>query len=86
MIKMLHDRVLIKPLEPEEITRGGIIIPDTAKDKPQKGIVVSVGPKSTLEPGDEVTFGQFVGMDLVIDGEKLLVMRDYDIFCYDRKS
>ena len=85
----LHDRVAIRRVPFEEKTRGGIIIPDTAKEKPQEGEVVAVGPgtrdeKGKLLPpdvrvGDRVLFGKWSGTEVVIDGEDLLIMKETDI-------
>jgi len=85
----LHDRVLVKRLEGEEKTKGGIIIPDTAKEKPQEGKIVAVGPggrdeSGKLTPldvkaGDRVLFGKWSGTEVKIDGEDLLIMKESDI-------
>ena len=85
----LHDRVLIKVLESEEKTSGGIIIPDTAKEKPQEGEVVAVGPGATNEAGklapmdvkvgDVVLFGKWSGTDVKIDGKEYSIMKESDI-------
>jgi chaperonin GroES len=85
----LHDRVVIRRLEQEEKTAGGIIIPDTAKEKPQEGEVVAVGPgardeKGTLQPldlkaGDRVLFGKWSGTEVKIDGEELMIMKESDV-------
>ncbi|MBB3610616.1 co-chaperone GroES [Rhizobium sp. BK602] len=85
----LHDRVVIRRLESEEKTRGGIIIPDTAKEKPQEGAVVAVGPglrddSGKLTPldvraGDRVLFGKWSGTEIKIDGEDLLILKEADI-------
>ncbi|MQB40449.1 co-chaperone GroES [Rhizobium sp. ICMP 5592] len=85
----LHDRVVIRRLESEEKTRGGIIIPDTAKEKPQEGAVVAVGPglrdeSGKLAPldvkaGDRVLFGKWSGTEIKIDGEDLLILKEADI-------
>ena len=80
----LHDRVLIKVLDSEEKTAGGIIIPDTAKEKPQKGNVVSVGPGTkdnpvTLKQGMTVLYGKYSGTELKLDGKDYLIMRESDI-------
>ena len=85
----LHDRVALRRVPFEEKTRGGIIIPDTAKEKPQEGEVVAVGPgtrdeKGKLLPpdvrvGDRVLFGKWSGTEVVIDGEDLLIMKETDI-------
>lgn len=88
-IRPLHDRVLIKRLEEEEKRKGGIIIPDTAKEKPQQGKVIAVGKGKTLEngevlppdvkQGDKVLFGKYAGTEVKIDGEEHLLMREDDI-------
>ena len=85
----LHDRVVVRRVEQEERTKGGIIIPDTAKEKPQQGEVVAVGPgardeKGVVQPldvkaGDRVLFGKWSGTEVTIDGEELLVMKESDI-------
>ena len=84
-IKPLADRVLVEPAAAEEKTAGGIIIPDTAKEKPQKGIIVAVGPGKKDEPmtvkvGDEVLYGQYSGTEIKIEGSDYLIMRESDIF------
>lgn len=84
-VKPLADRVLIEPAEAEEKTVGGIIIPDTAKEKPQKGCVVAVGNGKKDEPmtvkvGDNVLYGKYSGTEINIDGEKYLIMKESDIF------
>jgi chaperonin GroES len=86
----LHDRVLIKPFKPEEVTSGGIIIPDTAKDKPVQGEVLAVGQGKindegnqipmTIKVGDSVLFGKYSGTPITInDGDELLIMNESDI-------
>ena len=85
----LHDRVVVRRLDADEKTAGGIIIPDTAKEKPQEGEVVSAGPgarneKGELVPlelkaGDRVLFGKWSGTEVKIDGEDLLIMKESDI-------
>ncbi len=85
----LHDRVVVRRLEGEEKTKGGIIIPDTAKEKPQEGEVVAVGPGARdeagnvvaidLSAGDRVLFGKWSGSEVKIDGEELLIMKESDI-------
>ncbi len=85
----LHDRVVVKRIESEEKTKGGIIIPDTAKEKPQEGEIVAVGPggrdeQGKLTPldvkkGDRVLFGKWSGTEVKIDGEDLLIMKESDI-------
>lgn len=83
-IKPLADRVLIDPAPAEEKTAAGIIIPDTAKEKPQKGTVVAVGSGKKDEPmtvkiGDEVLYGKYAGTEITIDGKDYLIMRETDI-------
>ena len=85
----LHDRVVVKRVEEESKTKGGIIIPDTAKEKPMEGEIVAVGPgardeKGNLVPldvkkGDRVLFGKWSGTEVKIDGEELLIMKESDI-------
>lgn len=84
-IKPLADRVLIEPAAAEEKTIGGIIIPDTAREKPQKGKVVAVGPGKkdepmTLKEGDQVLYGKYGGTDFALDGKDYLIMREADIY------
>lgn len=88
-IRPLQDRVLVKRIEEEEKTKGGIIIPDTAKEKPIEGKVVAVGSgyvkkdgtvrKLEVKKGDRVLFGKYSGTDIKIDGEEHLIMREDDI-------
>ncbi len=83
-ITPLHDRVIVKPAAAEEKSAGGIIIPDTAKEKPQKGVVVAAGPGKIDEPvtvkaGDSVLYGKYAGTELTIDGLEYLIMRESDI-------
>lgn len=85
----LHDRVVVEPLDAEEKTKGGIIIPDTAKEKPQQGKVVAVGPgnrndkgdlvKPDLKKGDKILYGKWSGSEVKLDGKTLLIMRESDI-------
>ena len=85
----LHDRIVIRRIEGEDKTKGGIIIPDTAKEKPQEGEVVAVGPGARdeagkvvaidLSAGDRVLFGKWSGSEVKIDGEELLIMREDEI-------
>ena len=89
-LKPLLDRVVIKRLEEENRTAGGIIIPDTAKEKPSTGIVVAVGPGGvdehgnkvamTLKEGDKVLFGKWSGTEVKIDGETLIIMKETEVF------
>ena len=88
-LRPVDDRVVIKVLEAEEKTKGGIVLPDTAKEKPQKGEVVAVGEgrildsgkrlHPTLKKGDTVLFGKYSGTEVKIDGEETLIMREDDI-------
>jgi chaperonin GroES len=85
----LHDRVVIRRVEEDERTRGGIIIPDTAKEKPQRGEVLAVGPGARdesgqvrpldVKPGDRILFGKWSGSEVILDGEELLIMKESDI-------
>jgi len=80
------DRVLVEPAAAEEKTAGGIIIPDTAKEKPQKGTVIAVGPGKkkdepmTVKAGDKVLYGKYAGTEITIEGKEYLIMRQDDIF------
>lgn len=88
-IRPLHDRILVRRLEEEEKTKGGIIIPDSAKEKPMEGEVISVGKgrktedgkviKLDVKPGDRVLFSKYAGTDVKIDGVEHLIMREDDI-------
>jgi chaperonin GroES len=85
----LHDRVVVKRVDAEEKTKGGIIIPDTAKEKPSQGEVIAVGPggrdeagnlvKLDVKTGDRVLFGKWSGTEVTLDGEDLLIMKESDI-------
>jgi chaperonin GroES len=85
----LHDRVVVKRIDPEEKSAGGIIIPDTAKEKPSQGEITAVGPGGRdengklipidLEVGERVLFGKWSGTEFVLDGEDLLIMKESDI-------
>jgi chaperonin GroES len=87
--KPLHDRVLVRRLEEEEKTAGGIIIPDTAKEKPMQGEVIAAGPGAhdesgklvplDLKAGDRILFGKWSGTEVKIDGEELLIMKESDV-------
>ena len=89
MFKPLHDRVLVRRIEQDEKTKGGIIIPDTAKEKPMEGEIIAVGSghkaeDGTVTPldvktGDRVLFGKWSGTEVTIDGEELLIMKESDI-------
>ena len=83
-IRPLSDRVLIEPAPAEETTASGIIIPDTAQEKPQRGVVVAVGPGKPDEPttvkvGDAVLYGKYSGTDLQVEGRDFMIMRESDI-------
>ncbi len=89
-LKPLADRVIIKPSEAEEKTKGGIILPDTAKEKPIEGTVVAVGPGKTsddgklvkleVKVGDKVLYGKYSGTEVTVEGDEYLIMRESDIF------
>lgn len=89
-IKPLYDRILVKRIEEEGKTKGGIIIPDAAKEKPQEGKVIAVGDGKLLEngtkapmavkPGDKILFGKYSGTEIKVDGEEHLILREDDIF------
>lgn len=88
-IRPVSDRVVVKPATKDEISKGGIIIPDTAKDKPQEGTIVAVGPgkvldngersKMELKTGDKVLFAKYGGTEFKFEGEDLLVLRESDV-------
>lgn len=83
-IKPINDRVVVKPAPAEEKTQGGIIIPDTAKEKPQRGEVVAAGPGKegnlmTVKVGDIVLYGKYAGQQVTLDGQDYLIMREDDI-------
>ncbi len=83
-VKPLADRVLVEPAAAEQKTAGGIIIPDTAKEKPQKGIVVAIGNGKKDEPltvkvGDQVLYGKYSGTEINVEGKDYLIMRESDI-------
>lgn len=88
-LKPLADRIVVRPLEAEEKTPGGILIPDSAKEKPQKGEVVAVGPgkvsdsgqkiEMSLKKGDKVLYGKYAGTEVTVDGEDLMIMRESDV-------
>jgi len=86
----IHDRIIVKPAKAEETTKGGIIIPDTAKEKPMQGEVIAVGKGKiaddgkliamTLKVGDKVLYGKYAGTEVTIDNEEYLMMRESDVF------
>jgi len=87
-VKPLADRVIVKPIEAEEKTKSGIVLPDTAKEKPQEGEVVAVGPgryedgklvPMNVKQGDRVLFAKYAGTEIKLDGEEYLIMRESDI-------
>jgi chaperonin GroES len=87
-IRPLHDRVIVKRIDEEEKSKGGIIIPDTAKEKPQEGRVVAVGPGKQedgkviplgVKAGDKILFGKYSGTEIKLDGEEHLILREDDI-------
>ena len=88
-LKPLADRLVVKPLEQEEITPSGIVLPETAKEKPQKGEVLAAGPgarddegkrvQMDVKSGDKVLFAKYAGTEFKIDGEKVLILRESDI-------
>jgi chaperonin GroES len=88
-LKPLADRVVVKPIEQDDVTAGGIMLPDTAKEKPQKGEVLAVGPGSRndagervamdVKVGDVVLYAKYGGTEIKLDGEKVLVLRESDI-------
>jgi chaperonin GroES len=84
----LHDRIVVRRIEPEERTAGGIIIPDTAKEKPQQGEVIAVGPgrfekdkrvPMDVKVGDKVLYGKYSGTEVTIEGEQYLILRESDV-------
>ena len=88
-LKPLGDRLVVKPLEGEEVTASGIVLPETAKEKPQKGEVLAVGPgprdedgkriKMDVATGDKVLFAKYAGTEFKLDGEKVLILRESDV-------
>lgn len=88
-VKPLEDRIILKPMEADQKTAGGIIIPDNAKEKPQKGEVIAVGPGKTsdkgqkiemsLKKGDKVLYGKYSGTEISIDGQDYLILRESDV-------
>ena len=93
-IRPLHDRVLVKPLDAEEKTAGGIIIPDTAKEKPVEGKIIAAGPglrgddgtlhKLDVKKGDRILYGKWSGTEVKLDGDDLLIMKESDIMGNER--
>ena len=95
-LKPLGDKVVVKRLEAETTTKGGIVLPDTAKEKPKRGKIVAVGPgrtldsgevaKPTVKKGDEVIFSSFAGTEIEVDGQELLIMSTDDILAVLKKK
>lgn len=88
-LKPLEDRIVVQPCEAEEVTAGGILLPDSAKEKPQRGTVIAIGPGRQLESGDraplsvvlgdEVIYGKYSGSDIEVDGVEVKIMRETDV-------
>jgi chaperonin GroES len=88
-LKPLGDRIVVKPIEQDEITSGGIMLPDTAKEKPQKGEIIAAGPgarndagdrvEMDVKVGDKVLYAKYAGTEIKLDGEKVLVLRESDV-------
>ena len=88
-LRPLDDRVVVEPVDAEEVTAGGIVLPDTAQEKPQRGTVVAVGPGKLLDSGergelsvaikDEVIYGKYAGSDVEVDGREVKILRESDI-------
>lgn len=88
-LKPLGSRVVVEPVEQEEITAGGIVLPETAKEKPQKGVVLSVGPGDRdddgdripmdVKPGDTVLYAKYAGTEIKLEGKKLLILKESDL-------
>ncbi len=88
-LKPLDDRVVVQPVEAEEKTAGGLFLPDTAKEKPQRGVVIAVGPGKLLDNGsraevnvaigDEVIYGKYSGSDIEVDGQEVKILRESDV-------
>ncbi|MGZ4819680.1 MAG: co-chaperone GroES [Terriglobales bacterium] len=86
----LHDRILVRRIEEQETTQNGLVIPDTAKEKPQEGEVLATGKGKIkddgkilpvdVKPGDRILFGKYAGTDVIIEGEELLIMREEEVF------
>ena len=95
-VRPLYDRLLVRRLEEKETTTSGIVIPDSAKEKPQSGEVLAVGSGTTLEngkriapdvkPGDRILFGKFAGTDLKIDGDEVLIVREDEVLAVQTKD
>ncbi len=89
-LQPLHDRILVRPAQPEQTTAGGIIIPDTAKEKPQEGEIIAIGTGRTTEDGklipmnvsigDNIMYGKYGGTEITVNGEDLLIMKESDVY------
>ena len=89
-LRPLHDRILVRPAKAEEVTKGGITIPDTAKEKPMQGEIIAIGKGKIADDGkvtaldvkvgDKVLYGKYSGTEVSVDGEDLLMMRESDVF------
>jgi chaperonin GroES len=96
IVRPLHDRLLVRRLEAKETTESGIVVPDSAKEKPQSGEVLAVGEGATLEngkkiapevkPGDRILFGKYAGTDLKIDGDEVLLVREDEVLAIQTKD
>src|SRR6185295_13475356 len=96
MLRPLDDRVIVKPLEAEEKTAGGIVLPDTAKEKPQRGKVISAGPgrlldsgsrgKMSVKAGDEVFYAKYSGSDVEVNGSKYVILKETDVLAIIEKD
>jgi chaperonin GroES len=94
-LKPLGNRLVVEPLEAEEVTAGGIVLPETAKEKPQKGIVLSIGPgerddkgkriEMDVQAGDTVLYAKYAGTEIKVDGKKLLILKENDILAIIEK-
>ncbi len=94
-LKPLGNRLVVEPLEAEEVTAGGIVLPETAKEKPQKGIVLSIGPgerddkgkriEMDVQVGDTVLYAKYGGTEIKVDGKKLLILKETDILAIIEK-
>ena len=88
-LKPLDERIVVEPVEAEEMTAGGIVLPDTAKEKPQRGTVLAIGPGKLLDSGkrselsvavgDEVIYGKYAGSDVEVDGREVKILRESDV-------
>jgi chaperonin GroES len=88
-LKPLDDRIVVEPVEAEEVTAGGIVLPDTAKEKPQRGTVLAIGPGKLMDNGkrgdmsvavgDEVIYGKYSGSDIEVDGREVKILRESDV-------